>query len=60
MSQYAYLSKPDPEFALLEQENPLENRHLELPVDIAAAQQEWIKHSQAPYAAYEKARLHPG
>ena len=56
MSQYAYLSKPDPEFALLEQDNP----HLGLPVDIAAAQQEWIEHGQAPYAAYEKARLHPG
>jgi len=58
MSQYAYLSKPDPEFsALLEQSNP----HLELPpiVDIAAAQQQWIKHGQAPYAAYEKGRLRP-
>ena len=57
MSQYAYFSKPDPEFAaLLEQDNP----HLELPVDIAAAQQEWIEHGQAAYAAYEKGRLRQG
>ena len=59
MSQYAYLSKPDPEFAaLLERENP----HLELPVpvDIPAAQKEWIEHGQVPYTAYEKARLNPG
>jgi hypothetical protein len=56
MSQYAYLSKPDPEFAALpEQDNP----HLELPVDIPAAREEWIQNGQAPYAAYEKARLHP-
>jgi acetyl esterase/lipase len=56
MSQYAYLSKPDPEFAALpEQDNP----HLELPVDILAAREEWIQNGQAPYAAYEKARLHP-
>jgi hypothetical protein len=57
MSQYAYLSKPDPEFAALpKQDNP----HLELPVDIPAAREEWIQNGQAPYAAYEKARLHPG
>ena len=48
----------DPEFAvLLEKINP---PRLTPPVDIAAAQQEWIKHVQAPYAAYEKARLPHG
>ncbi|KAF8257597.1 alpha/beta hydrolase fold-domain-containing protein [Lactarius quietus] len=57
MSKYAYLSKLDPEFsALLEQCNP---PTLTPPVDIVAAQQDWIKHGQAPYAAYEKARLCP-
>jgi hypothetical protein len=58
MSQYAHLSNLDPEFAtLLEQNNP---PRLASPVDIAAAQKDWIKHVQAPYVAYEKARLHPG
>lgn len=58
MSQYAHLSKLDPEFAaLLEKINP---PRLTPPLDIAAAQQEWIKHVQAPYADYEKARLPPG
>lgn len=57
MSQYAYLSKPDPEFAaLLEQDIS----HLELPVDITAAQKEWIEHGQASYVAYEKGRLRRG
>lgn len=58
MSQYSYLSNPDPELAaLLEQNKP--PPHVP-PVDIAAAQQEWIEQGQAPYVAYEKARLRPG
>ena len=58
MSQYAHLSKPDPEFAtLLEKINPSRPTP---PLDIATAQQEWIKHGQAPYAAYQKARLPTG
>ena len=61
MSQYSYLSKPDPEFAaLLEQIQQNKPPPLVPPVDIAAAQQEWIEHGQAPYIAYEKARLRPG
>jgi hypothetical protein len=58
MSQYAHLSKLDPELAALLEEN--QSPRLALPVDIAAAQHEWINHVQAPYVAYEKARLHPG
>lgn len=60
MSQYAYLSKLDSEFAaLLEQYKP---PPLAPPVagEIAAAQQGWIEHVQAPYVAYEKARLRHG
>ncbi len=63
MSQYAHLSKPDPEFAaLLEQWQtglPLASLQ-EPPTDIAAAQREWIEHGQQPYAGQEKARLRPG
>ena len=55
MSQYADLSKPDPEFAALLEKIKLPRPTP--PLDIAAAQQEWIKHGQAPYVAYEKARL---
>ena len=58
MSQYAHLSKPDPEFAaLFEKINPPRPTP---PPDIAAAQEGWIKHGQAPYVEYEKARLPPG
>ncbi|KAI9458575.1 Alpha/Beta hydrolase protein [Lactarius psammicola] len=57
MSQYAHLSKPDPEFAaLLEQITP---PPATIPVDVAAAQREWIEHGQLPYIAQEKARLPP-
>jgi hypothetical protein len=58
MSQYAYLSELDPEFAaLLEQNGP---RRLAPPDDIAAAQKQWIELSQAPFVSSEKARLRPG
>ncbi|KAH9027049.1 Alpha/Beta hydrolase protein [Lactarius hengduanensis] len=62
MSQYAHLSKPDPEFAaLLEKIDRLGSAaSIEAPpVDIAAEQRAWIEHGQLPYAAREKARLHP-
>jgi hypothetical protein len=59
MSQYAHLSKLNPEYAaLLEQSDP--RVELPLPVDIVAAQQQWLKHGHGPYAASEKARLSPG
>ncbi|KAH9074270.1 Alpha/Beta hydrolase protein [Lactarius deliciosus] len=59
MSQYAHLSKPDPEFAAL-LEKVDRSASLEAPpVDVAAAQRAWIEHGQLPYAAQEKARLHP-
>ncbi|KAF8257599.1 Alpha/Beta hydrolase protein [Lactarius quietus] len=58
MSQYAHLSKLDPEYAaLLEQSNP--RVELPLPADIAVAQQQWLKHGHGPYVASEKARLRP-
>ncbi|KAH9026196.1 Alpha/Beta hydrolase protein [Lactarius pseudohatsudake] len=62
MSQYAHLSKPDPEFAaLLEKIDRLGSAvSIEAPpVDIAAEQRAWIEHGQLPCAAREKARLHP-
>jgi hypothetical protein len=59
MSQYSYLSKPDPDFAaLLEQIQP--PPPFAPSADIPAAKQKWIEYVQAPYAAYEKARLSPG
>ncbi|KAF8261414.1 Alpha/Beta hydrolase protein [Lactarius quietus] len=55
MSQYAHLSKPDPEYAALLERNPL----VELPLPVEAAQQQWQEHGHGPYAASEKARLRP-
>ncbi|KAH9050807.1 Alpha/Beta hydrolase protein [Lactarius vividus] len=60
MSQYAHLSEPDPEFAALLEKAGRPAGTLEAPpVDVAAAQRAWIEHGQLPYAAQEKARLHP-
>ncbi|KAH9026192.1 Alpha/Beta hydrolase protein [Lactarius pseudohatsudake] len=60
MSQYAHLSKPDPEFAALLEKVDRPAVSLEAPpVDVAAAQRAWIEHGQPQYAAQEKARLHP-
>jgi hypothetical protein len=58
MSQYVYLSKLDPEFAALLEQNP--PRRLPPPDDIPATQKQWIELSQAPIVASEKARLRPG
>ena len=58
MSKYAHLSKPDPEFAALLKKINLPRPTP--PLDIAAAQQEWMERSVASYVAHEKARLPPG
>jgi hypothetical protein len=59
MSQYSYLSKPDPDFAaLMEQIQP--PPPFAPAVDISGAKQKWTEYVQAPYVAYEKARLSPG
>ncbi len=61
MSQYAHLSKLDPEFAgWMAQNNLPAVSPMKPPVDIAAAKRGWIAHTQTPYADYEKARLPPG
>jgi len=57
MSQYSYLSKPDPDFAALLEKIPPPPPSA--PVDISATKQQWKMRIQAPYMAYEKARLSP-
>ena len=61
MSQYAHLSKLDPEFAaLLKKFNPSrQTLHRTPPFDIAASQKKWMEHSLVLYVGLEK-RLHPG
>ena len=59
MSQYSYLSKPDPDFAaLLAQTQP--PPPFAPAADISGAKQKWIDYIQKPYVAYEKGRLSPG
>jgi hypothetical protein len=60
MSNYAHLSKPDPEFAAFLEKSAQHEAPPEPTADIAAAQKGWIEHSQVPYATHEKSLLHPG
>ncbi|KAI0261587.1 Alpha/Beta hydrolase protein [Gloeopeniophorella convolvens] len=57
MSQYAHLSKPDPEFAAWLEQHPAVR--FPPPTDIPAAQRAWIECGQPPIVVHQKSRLPP-